>query len=386
MAAYRWLQTDTPGRCVPSSGRAAHFLLRASNSGRESVMAGIVRKRGPGEAGNRGAFGAMCRGDAEVPGDSSGQPRDAAGAAPVERVGFDLGTSGPAAFDEHAAAAAAELSEARARMRGHVDALHRAVGDRKNASGAWGKSDEQVFAAAREWVSLADRGAASEATGKQLRKPLRDAQAARERVERAREQVDGLEEAFRIRGGWNRAFLVANANGHVHSSTSCSTCRPTTQYAWMTDYSGADEETIVADAGYRACTACYPSAPVGDERSLPTKMLTDEEKQDAKRRERARAAREAKKAKAAANAPTATGEPLTVRSGTSQYPETLKTERTARSWAINEVLNEASFVAYRAQVEGADTTFPGSAVHPASRAPLLQALADKHGPAPRPPP
>ena len=98
-------------------------------------------------------------------------------------------------------------------------------------------------------------------------------------MERAREQVDGLDEAFRIRGGWNRAFLVAGAGGHVHSSTDCSTCRPTTQYAWMTNSSGADEDTIVSDAGYRACTVCYPSAPVGDERSLPTEM---------RRRERSR--------------------------------------------------------------------------------------------------
>src|SRR5699024_2350376 len=187
MAASRWLQTDTPGRCVPSSGRAAHSPLRASNSERESVMAGIGRKGGTGEAGIRGEFGAISRGDAEVQVDSGGQQRDAAGAALGERFGFDVRTADPVDFDEHAAAAGTELSEARARIRGHVDALHRAVGDRKGASGAWDKSDEQVLAAAREWVSLADGGAASEATGKQLRKPLRDAQAARERVERARE-------------------------------------------------------------------------------------------------------------------------------------------------------------------------------------------------------
>src|SRR5690625_7422707 len=90
MAAYRWLQTDTPGRCVPSSGRAAHFLLRASNSGRESVMAGIVRQRDTGEAGNRGEFGAICRGDAEVEGDSRGQQSDAAGAALVGGGGVDV--------------------------------------------------------------------------------------------------------------------------------------------------------------------------------------------------------------------------------------------------------------------------------------------------------
>src|SRR5699024_4847129 len=226
--------------------------------------------------------------------------------------------------------ASGQRAPALSRQRGSFDALHRAIGDRKQ-DGSWGKSDEQVIEAAREWVTLAEGGAASEAAGARLRKPLRDAEAAGEEAKRAREQVDGLEEAFRIRGGWTRAFLVANANGHVHSSTSCSTCRPTTQYAWMTDYSGADEETIVADAGYRACTACYPSAPVGDERSLPTKMLTDEEKQDAARRETERAAREEKKAKAASNAPTASGEPLTVDDGMSRHPETLKTERTARS-------------------------------------------------------
>src|SRR5699024_1379903 len=118
-------------------------------------------------------------------------------------------------------------------------------------------------------------------------------------------------------------------------------------------YSGADEDTIVGDAGYRACTVCYPSAPVGDERSLPTKMLTDEEKHDAEMREKERAAREAKKAKAAANATTSTGEPLTIRDGMSRYPQTLKTERTARTWAIDSVLGEASFVAYREQFDDA---------------------------------
>src|SRR5690625_7590205 len=98
MAAYRWLQTDTPGRCVPSSGRAAHFLLRASNSGRESVMAGIVRKRDTGGAGNRGEFGAICRGDAEVQVDSSGQQGDGAGAALGERFGVEGGPAGPVAL------------------------------------------------------------------------------------------------------------------------------------------------------------------------------------------------------------------------------------------------------------------------------------------------
>ncbi|MDN5895247.1 MAG: hypothetical protein L0H93_14640 [Nocardioides sp.] len=342
-------------------------------------MTGIVRKRDTGEKGNGGEFGTTKRGEANLQVTSDAGADDATGTALIERFGFDVRTADPVEFDEHAKSAGEELARARSRQRASVDALHRAIGDRKQAGGSWGKSDEEVVGAAHEWVTLADGGAASEATGHRLREPLRNVQADQEKLERSREQVDGLEAAFRVRGGWNRAFLVANANGHVHSSTSCSTCRPTTQYAWMTDYSGADENAIVSDAGYRACTTCYPTAPVGDERSLPTKMLTDEEKQDEVRRENERAARAAKKAKAAANAPTSTGEPLTVPDGMSRYPETLKTERTAKSWAVNGVLEEASFVAYREQFDDASTDFPGSTVNRSSRDVIVESLADKHG-------
>lgn len=342
-------------------------------------MTGIVRKRDTGEKGNEGEFGTTKPGEADVQVTSDAGGSNATGTALIERFGFNVRTADPVEFDVHAKSAAAQLSSALARQRVHLGALHRAIGDRKQAGRSWGKSDEEVLAAAREWVTLADGGAASESTARRLRVPLREAQVDQEKVEHAREQVDGLEEAFRIRGGWNRAFLVANANGHVHSSTSCSTCRPTTQYAWMTDYSGADEKAIVADAGYRACTTCYPTAPVGDQHSLPTKMLTDEETQDEARREKDRATRSEKKAKAAANAPTSTGEPLTIADGMSRHPETLKTERTARSWAVNCVLDEASFVAYREQFDDASTDFPGSTVNRSSRDAIVESLADKHG-------
>jgi len=100
-----------------------------------------------------------------------------------------------------------------------------------------------------------------------------------------------FDEEYERRGGWTRAFLVSNSNGHVHSSMSCSTCRPSTQYHWITEMSDHAEEEIVEKAGERACTVCFPSAPV-EVLSRPTQFFTPDEQAA----QEAKAAREAKKA------------------------------------------------------------------------------------------
>lgn len=103
--------------------------------------------------------------------------------------------------------------------------------------------------------------------------------------------IFGLTAEFQARGGWNRAFLVTNNGGHVHRSMDCSTCRPTTQFHWIVEYADKDESEIVEAAGERACTVCYPTAPV-EVLSRPTRIFSEDEKA----RQAAREEREAKKA------------------------------------------------------------------------------------------
>lgn len=62
--------------------------------------------------------------------------------------------------------------------------------------------------------------------------------------------------------GWSRYYLVTNVNGHIHSSTRCSTCTYTTRFAWLTALSGATEAEAVEAEGGRLCTVCFPTAPV----------------------------------------------------------------------------------------------------------------------------
>jgi hypothetical protein len=125
-------------------------------------------------------------------------------------------------------------------------------------------------------------------------------------------------------GRWSRTFVVPS--GHVHSSMDCHTCYPTTRYFWYVEFSGAEEAEIVENAGDRACTICYPTAPV----DRPTTMYTPDEKQakvDAEARAQAKIERDAaKKAKAA----TASGDPLGIPGIFGAGMELVRTEAAAR--------------------------------------------------------
>jgi len=156
-------------------------------------------------------------------------------------------------------------------------------------------------------------------------------------VKNAEADLNTFDEAHERRGSWNRAFLVTNSQGHVHSSITCSTCnkgKEATKFQPMTNYSNHSEEEIVKDAGYRACTTCYPTAPVGDSKSLPTKMFSKDEQEKEQTRIEREQKREKKANDAISKAPTLSGEPLVL-----GY-ERFKSESTAVSYYSEKVVEE----------------------------------------------
>jgi mono/diheme cytochrome c family protein len=166
-----------------------------------------------------------------------------------------------------------------------------------------------------------------------------------------------LDHEFARRGGWTRAFLVTD--GHVHRHQNCSSCHKgaeRTRFSWMTQYSGKSEEEIVDAAGEKACTICYPSAPVArGEKAPKSVMFTPEEIQREQDREAAAKAKQERAAKKAAKAITdADGSPLTVYTWTQkahqkrmrdgrlvdmperEFSDTLATLHAARGWLTDQ--------------------------------------------------
>jgi hypothetical protein len=63
--------------------------------------------------------------------------------------------------------------------------------------------------------------------------------------------------------GWSRFWLVvSSAHGHLHRTTSCSTCLPTTRFSLIAELSGTGESEAVESQGSILCSVCFPTAPV----------------------------------------------------------------------------------------------------------------------------
>lgn len=117
---------------------------------------------------------------------------------------------------------------------------------------------------------------------------------------------------FKARDGWTRAWIVTNNNGHVHNTKRCATCNNgeyATNFEFLPQVSGQDELEIVKQAGERACTVCYPTAPV-EYRTGACSLEPEERRQARLEREAAAQARAEKKAAKAITNPD--GSPLKV--------------------------------------------------------------------------
>ena len=179
----------------------------------------------------------------------------------------------------------------------------------------------------------------------------------------AQHEIDDLNSEFVSRGGWARYYLVLNSNGHVHSSQNCSSCFPTTQYAWLTEQSGMTPQALVELAGESACTDCFPWAPVN---TLRRHSVLEAPERKAARlvREAEKAAREQTKI---AKALTTDGSPFIVHFGPSRWDkESFKTEQAASQWVVGALADNKM---YGYSLEDGKQAAIGQ---------IIAAMADKH--------
>lgn len=166
---------------------------------------------------------------------------------------------------------------------------------------------------------------------------------AEEAVRLIEAELDEIDAEFTARGGWNRYWMVCNANGHIHRTRRCSTCRPTTEFTLVYQVSGMTDTEVIDLAGVRVCTVCYPDAPV-DVLSRPSRLPYDVEARRVAE-EKARAKEAARLAKDAKNLL----EPVKL---SGRFGETIKTLRAARIEAVDLLVR----VAERAEVPNTNAT------------------------------
>lgn len=148
-------------------------------------------------------------------------------------------------------------------------------------------------------------------------------------IDEAVNKTEPFEAEYRRRNRWNRYFRVeTSGTGHVHSSMSCQSCYPTTQYAWLPALSGKGQLEAVDNYGREMCSHCFPEVLNHPSYRTSGRIAAD---RDAVRAT-VDAERAAAKAVKAILAPG--GGPLVIK-GNSRYPETVKSAVTAERLAVD---------------------------------------------------
>lgn len=101
---------------------------------------------------------------------------------------------------------------------------------------------------------------------------------ARLRLAEIKEEIRPLQATYEAHR-WSRFFLVQ----HIHSSMTCSTCYPDTQYSWLPSLSGLTEADAVEQEGEILCTICFPSAPSAWKDGIGKRTLEARAQRDAEK-------------------------------------------------------------------------------------------------------
>lgn len=172
----------------------------------------------------------------------------------------DLASLTPPQVDTLLRDASREYTRAQQRVAWEYDTVHQNLGERQIRDGkrrVWPTSHEKAEQTLRAKVESGEFGMTWEATRvNQNLEKLDETRAARETIHTTMAALD----AEYARRPWSRFFVVHN--GHIHSSRSCTTCYPTTEYGWIPELSGLTEADAVASQGTILCSICFPSAPV----------------------------------------------------------------------------------------------------------------------------
>lgn len=139
-----------------------------------------------------------------------------------------------------------------------LDEAHRIVGDRRTVQSQWKRSDADVETDVRK---LADTYVPTPWTVYDPKETIARIDAARSELDRCVVDQRPLDARYDA-APWSRFFLVTSSHGHIHSSMSCTTCEPTTEFSWLPEVSGQTEADAVSAYGPLLCTVCFPSAPI----------------------------------------------------------------------------------------------------------------------------